>query len=214
MHHGCRETIYDGIVSDIDEKVDGRAARSARTRELIVSALVDLLRSGATGPTAQHVADAAGVSLRSVYAHFSSTEELHRAAVDRVTPLVLAHLRPIDPTESTEVRVDVLCGQRARINEDLGSLLLAADRQAHASPDLAASRRLGRVASVQQLERIFAAELGALDAGPRQRRVACIQVLLEPASWRSLRDDQQLSVDEARIATRDAVLALLPTELA
>lgn len=191
------------------EEQDGRAARSVRTKEQIVSALVDLLRAGGPPPTAQQVADGAGVSLRSVYAHFRSIDELHRAAIGRVTGLVLAHLRPIDLGESTAVRIDLLCGQRARINEDLGTLLLAADRQAATSPDLARSRRVGRAASTAQLERIFGVELATLDPGTRRRRVAAIQVLLEPAAWHSLRHDLELTVDEARIATTEAVRTLL-----
>src|SRR3954470_18279608 len=52
------------------ETVDGRTARATRTREAVVSAVLDLVNEGNPKPTAREIADRAGVSLRSVYVHF------------------------------------------------------------------------------------------------------------------------------------------------
>jgi AcrR family transcriptional regulator len=190
--------------------LDGRAARSNRTRTTIVSALLDLLLEGEVAPTAQRVADRAGVSLRSVFGHFASVAALHRAAIDEVTREVVVRLEPIDPEESTEVKVELLCGQRARINEDLGPLLLAAERHALTSSELAAARAFSRQSSVNQIDRLFHRELGALDALVKRRRVATVQALLGPHTWVTLRNEQELTVEESRAALREAILAVLP----
>jgi AcrR family transcriptional regulator len=192
-------------------RVDGRTARAQRTGEAIVSALVELILEGDPEPTAQKIADRAGLSVRSVFGHYATLEELHRAAVEQVTLMVIARLAPIDPAEQLEVRVDLLCGQRARINEDLGPLLEAAARRRRTSPELARSRRRGRKASEEQIRRIFASDLDRLDTGTSRRRVATIEALLSTSSWRVLRHDGELSFDEARVALRDALVALLRT---
>jgi AcrR family transcriptional regulator len=190
-------------------RVDGRTARAHRTGEAIVSSLIELILEGDPEPTAQKIADRAGLSVRSVFGHYATLEDLHRAAVEQVTLMVIERLSPIDTAERLEVRVDLLCGQRARINEELGPLLQAADRRRRTSPELARSRRRGRKASNEQLHRIFASELEAFEAGVRRRRVAAIEALLSTSSWGGLRNDAELSVDEARVALRDAILALL-----
>jgi AcrR family transcriptional regulator len=172
--------------------------------------LLDLLLEGEVEPTAHRVAERAGVSVRSVYGHFASVAALHRAAIEQVTGEVLARLEPVDPDGSSEVKADLICGQRARINEDLGPLLLAAERNAAGSPELTAARRYSQQSSLSQIERIFDRELSQVDAGSRRRRVACIEALLGPHTWTNLRGEQRLAVEESRVALREAVLALLP----
>ena len=48
--------------------LDGRVRRGARNRQTIVDALLDLVGSGILRPTAQQVADRAGVGIRTVFA--------------------------------------------------------------------------------------------------------------------------------------------------
>lgn len=188
---------------------DGRSARAQRTGEAIVTALVELILAGDAQPTAQRIATRAGTSVRSVYMRFATLEALHRAAIARVTAMVLARLAPIDPAERLAVRIDLLCGQRARINEELGPLLAAAARAQADSPPLQRSQRFAHSASRQQIGRVFAAELAALEPGARRRRVAAVDALLGTPAWRALRYESQLGADEARVALREALTALL-----
>src|SRR4051794_7539538 len=71
---------------------DGRTARSQRTRDSVVEALLDLLNAGNPRPTAREIAEQAGVSLRSVYVHFDDLEDLFLAAtgrhLERILPLL------------------------------------------------------------------------------------------------------------------------------
>jgi AcrR family transcriptional regulator len=208
LHPALQTRQYDARVSDT-EPVDGRTARSQRTRAAVVDALIDIISEGAVRPNANEIATRAGVSPRSIYVHFASLEDLYRAAAEKTTAMILALLTPIDPTEPLDVRIDLLCGQRARINEQVGPLLRAADRHEADSSELAAVRRFGRDASREQLERIFATELEQLDRGNRRRRVAAIDALLTESSWTLLRVTHRLDPDEARVAIQAAVHTLL-----
>jgi AcrR family transcriptional regulator len=187
---------------------DGRTARSRRTRQAIVDALLALVGEGEQ-PSVPAIAQRAGVSSRAVHVHFRTVNDLHAALVDRVTGLVLERLAVIDPAEALDARIDLLCGQRARINEDLGAVMLAADGYERTSPAIAAGRDFGRQASRAQLQRVFAAELAAQPPGAAPRRLAAVDALLTHSSWRLLRTTHGLSPDEARLALRDGVRVLL-----
>lgn len=196
----------DHVAVDV---TDGRSARAARTREAIVSALVELILDGEIGPTAPQVAERAGVSLRSVYGHFASVDDLHRAAAEKVALMVLERLRPIDPDDALDDKVASLGAQRSRICEDLGPLLLAAERMERSSPELAASRQRGRAASRAQLVRIFARELEVFGPAVRSRRIAAIDVLIDVHSWMQLRQRDAMSPTQARLTIVESVKALL-----
>ena len=58
-------------------KGDGRVQRSQRSRKGIVDALLVLMKAGNYIPTAQQVADEAGISIRTVFRHFSEMELLY-----------------------------------------------------------------------------------------------------------------------------------------
>jgi hypothetical protein len=103
----------------------------------------------------------------------------------------------------------MLCGQRARINEELGALLRAADLYERSSPTIAAGREYARRSSLEQLQRIFVNELGRLGPRPGARAAATIDALLTQATWRLLRTTHGLSVDEARVATAESIRLLL-----
>src|SRR5690606_11225579 len=172
--------------------VDGRAVRSSRTRAAIVDALIELLLSGEAEPTAQQIAEAASVSVRTVYGHFRSLGDLHQAVVEKVSGLILEQIHPIDTSEALDVRIALVCGQRARINEEFGPILRAAERDRHTSAELGRAKQVRRQASTLQIARVFAAELDPLDPGSRSRRIASIDVQLSLYAWDSLRHDHGL----------------------
>ncbi len=61
---------------------DGRLRRSARTRQHLIEAYLDLLKENPNGPTADKIAKQAGCATRSVFQHFSDLQTLGLAAVD------------------------------------------------------------------------------------------------------------------------------------
>ncbi|MFT7285998.1 MAG: AcrR family transcriptional regulator [Halieaceae bacterium] len=63
------------------EVVDGRRLRSERSRQAIIAATEDLTNEGNLIPTAQAIAERAGVGIRSFFRHFADMDTLF-AAVD------------------------------------------------------------------------------------------------------------------------------------
>lgn len=59
------------------KKPDGRLLRSERSRQLIIDATKELVNEGILIPTAQNVADRAGVGIRTVFRHFADMETLY-----------------------------------------------------------------------------------------------------------------------------------------
>jgi AcrR family transcriptional regulator len=188
---------------------DGRTARSERTRAAVLDALERLVAAGDTEPGARRIADAAGVSVRSVFAHFASLDDLHAALVARVRDQVLARLRPIDPARPLPERIAELCAQRARIAEELGAFRRAAGARAVSSAPLAEARRASAVASRQQVDRVFATELARFDGRERARRRAAVDAAVSGETWDLLRGVHELSPQDAEAAMAGSVAALL-----
>jgi TetR/AcrR family transcriptional regulator, regulator of autoinduction and epiphytic fitness len=205
-----KEFAATATPEDGHERGDGRASRSQRTRTAVIDALHALIVEGDPKPGADRIAERAGVSSRTVFAHFTSLEDLFRATAERATASVVALLTPIDPDGPLATRVDSLCMQRARVNEEIGPLRRAAALHEPFSPALAEARRYGRQASHEQLRRVLAAELGRLGADERSRRLATLDALLSGETWDLLRTTHGLSPDEARRSVHDALHALLP----
>ena len=185
-----------------------RGARGERTRRAVVDALLALIEAGEPKPGARQVAERAGVSTRTVFAHFASLEDLYRASAERVAARAIAMLTPIAPDQPLAARIASLGAQRARVNEAIGPIRRAAALQAGLSPALAAARERGRQASQAQVRRVFARELDALDDGARRRAAAAVDALLTGETWDLLRTAHGLSVDAAQLAIVEALRAL------
>ena len=65
-----------GVDVAVAKKPDGRLLRTERSRQLIIEALHELINEGILVPTAQNVADRAGVGIRTVFRHFADMETL------------------------------------------------------------------------------------------------------------------------------------------
>ena len=76
---------------------DGRLLRSERSRELIADALYELLQEGDIEPSAQKIADRAGVGIRTVFRLFSDMDALYATVNARLefetAPLLRDHPR-------------------------------------------------------------------------------------------------------------------------
>ena len=61
--------------------LDGRQSRTARSRLAICEACLDLVQEGALQPSADQIAERAGLSRRSIFNHFADLAELYDAVV-------------------------------------------------------------------------------------------------------------------------------------
>ena len=70
--------------ADSIESLDGRRQRSARSRAAIIEANFELIQEGMLAPTAQQIAERAGVGIRSFFRHFEDMESLASASDDHI----------------------------------------------------------------------------------------------------------------------------------
>jgi TetR/AcrR family transcriptional regulator, regulator of autoinduction and epiphytic fitness len=188
---------------------DGRSARSQRTRNAVVDALLALNRDGNLRPTAREIAERAGVSLRSVYVHFDDLEDLFLAAAKRHVEQISGMLVEVPAGGPLRSRAETLVRMRSRIWEEVGNVLKAAALQEPFSPTLAHWLAAGRSVSISDLERVFATELDQLAVNERARRLAVVSSLVSFNVWDQLRKVSELAVADARRATADAIITVL-----
>src|SRR6058998_3910623 len=105
---------------------DGRAMRSERARAAVVDALLALLEAGDLRPTAERIAERAGVSLRLVFHHFNDLETLFAAAALRQMERVIPLLQRVSAEGPLGTRIEALVNQRARLYERVGNVRRAA----------------------------------------------------------------------------------------
>lgn len=174
-------------------KPDGRRLRSEASRQRIVEAMRDLVREGKVAPRAEDVAARANVGLRSVFRHFDDMETLYReiAALMRteLSPLLAEQLPPADAPDLLEQ----LIARRAKLFEKIMPLRLAADVHSHASPFLREDRHWMN----ESLRAILRTSLPAALTKDRTLLDA-FDAAMSFEFWRRLREDQGLTVAQAR----------------
>jgi AcrR family transcriptional regulator len=190
--------------------MDGRVARSERSRRAIVAAHLALIDEGDLRPTGERIAERAGVSLRSLWTNFKDMEALYAATGALVNRRDAVH-RSIPADIPLAERVDLFCAQRS---EALEMLAPSARASALREPFSAALRenRAANIARVRaHLEEVFAAELTMADPG-RDQLVTALTVACTWSAWSMLRDVLRLSVVDARGTMSRTVTALLVAE--
>jgi TetR/AcrR family transcriptional regulator of autoinduction and epiphytic fitness len=189
--------------------LDGRLARSARTRHAVVDALLDLLGEGDLRPTAARIAERAGVSLRLVFHHFDDLETIYSELADRQAERVKPLTKPIDVALPFPRRVELFSAQRSRVLETLSpvrrsAVLLEPFRPALAKR-LKQSRDLMRAAAIAA----FQPELKMIVADERRTKIAALDVVTSWVAWEQMRRHQGLSETEAREVMATSIRALL-----
>jgi AcrR family transcriptional regulator len=187
-------------------RVDGRTARSERTRGAIVDAHLQLIREGDLRPTADRIAKQAGVSLRALWSHFADMEALFAASGQRVLELRDAAHRPISPRLPLAERIDAYCKQRARLLEQIGPAAKAAALKEPFSDALQRYRRIHVARVRDELAELFAAEI----AGDEELLNALTATSLWPV-WSTWREVMGLSAATARATLARTITALLTT---
>jgi AcrR family transcriptional regulator len=188
---------------------DGRTVRAERTRQALVDAMLDLLYEGDLQPTAERIAERAGVSERSVFQHFADRETLYQAVAVQQFERIMPTLRPIDPSRPLPDRIDAFVEQRGRLLETVTPVRRAALLLEPGSEVVASWLAKTRSAKGSVLERVFRPELEELDQPRRGTVLAALVAAAAWTSWESLRAHQRLSEERAQAAMRAAIAALL-----
>ncbi len=195
----------------VTQTVDGRTARSARTREAVVTAVLELVRAGNPRPTAKEIAGRAGISLRSVYVHFDDLDDLFAAAGARQADEVAHLLYAVDAALPQDERIAEVAQQRAAIWEALAPVRRAALSWASSSPTLRNGNLRMADRAVKDIARVFAVELEGLDQDRRTMLTDALHVAASSGAWEVLRTERRLSVDDASAVVAESMRAVLAT---
>jgi len=181
---------------------DGRHQRSARSREALIKASLELIDQGLLVPTAKQIADKAGVGLRSFFRHFDDMEALF-AAVDcyaRDTFMALFARRHShgDIQERTSQFLDC----QADAYEHLRNIILSTQAQLWRSPTL--RKRYARdQKELRGLTKRWFPEL----EGCTPDVMEGLDALTSFDMWHRLRHHQKLGVRESQALLGSLVLA-------
>ena len=192
--------------------LDGRQTRTLRSRRAICDACLDLVQEGVLQPSADQIAERAGVSRRSVFNHWADLGALYDDVVavgmERCAPL----REEIPRALPVGARVAKLASVSARFFEATTPFRRSMATSALVGPVRGEAMRVGRALLQQQRDQIaalFAEELAELAAQERAELVEALAVAVSPASWEHLRASRGLSAARARAVMQRGLLALL-----
>lgn len=197
------------------DAVDGRHARRERNRDAVIAATVELLEQGTFTPTAQEIADRAGVSLRSVFRYHDNLDTLVAAAgvelmEQRADEMV--YQLPERDTRGLVERIDDLVEHAGRFYERNQSFARVANRRAYTDPQYAEIVRGNRQAMAEVIATLFAPELDVMTPEQRRAAIADVHTTLMFTTWDSLMGFHELTFDEATVVARRRMLSALQLE--
>ena len=194
-----------------DTPVDGRAARSVRTRAAVVDALLTLLEQGELRPTVGRIAEQAGISARSVYVHFDDLGDLFAAAARRQAERFGSLVESVADDAPLDERVDAFVRSRTRVLEAIAPVRRAALLHEPFLPALARLLDGARRHERREVEHAFAPELAPVTGGARRRVSAALDVATGWPAWETLRTHHGMSQAVARRTMTETVHAILET---
>ena len=155
--------------------------------------MLDLVGNGDVNPSAVRVAEHAEVGLRSVFRHFADMDALYR----EMGEVIEARVRPIiaeAPVGATwKQRLFDIAERRSKVFETILPYRISANLKRFQSPYL-----------MQDYRRMLSLEIAAVRAqlpvtvAQDEAASSGLNVILSFQTWRLLRHDQQLPVDQAQ----------------
>lgn len=205
--------LADDLVSELGDfrptkATDGRHARSERSRQAMVDALLDLLRDGNMRPSSAQIAERAGVTQRTLFNQFGDMESLVQAVAARQARRILGML-PRAEGATLEERVASYCAGLQGLLEETMHVRWAVVSNPHADWTGAAAVGAAREFMRGHLAEAFAPELVALDDDGHAEVLDALELETDPAAWRLRRVLQGLEADQARRAVQRTMLAVL-----
>ncbi|MCU0730983.1 MAG: TetR/AcrR family transcriptional regulator [Hyphomonas sp.] len=176
---------------------DGRRQRSERSRAQIIEAMFALIREGEMSPSAARVAERAEVGLRTVFRHFEDMDSLYVEMAERihgeVMPKVLA---PFEAKEWRERFFEHL-DRRIAIYEHVLPVRVSANLRRFQSRFLMEEYRRNLLMERSALMALLPEEISRDPV-----LFAAIETSASFQTWRRLRQDSDLSPEDARAVFR------------
>jgi len=189
------------------DTADGRILRSERSREAIVRATLALVGQGVLRPTAEQVAEEAGVGIRTVFRHFSDMDSLFSEMNSRLRETAIPLLIAPERSGSREERARSAVARRADMYEHIAPYRRSGNLNRWRSDFL----QRQETAFVRELRKDLVGWLPELEDAPELLEAADVALSFE--TWDRLRCQQRLSPARAR-ETMERLLRALMAELA
>jgi len=185
------------------EAPDGRILRSERSREAIVRAIHGLVGQGVLRPTAEQVAEEAGVGIRTVFRHFSDMDSLFSEMTSRLRETAVPLLTSGERGGSLEARSRGAVERRAAMYEHIAPYRRSASLSRWRSEYL----QRQETAFVRELRKDLLGWLPELEGDADLLEAADAALSFE--SWDRLRCQQRLGPGRARQIVERTLLALV-----
>jgi len=181
-------TAIQGAIDGFKPHADGRRQRSLTSRRAILRAMMELLAEGESDPSADRVAERAGIGVRSVFRHFDDKEGLYR----EMNAILMEAYREewTAPYKSEDWREQLfeLVERRAKVYEEIAPYRIPTIVQRFNLPVL-----------MENYRRLLKTEHGALysilpdSVRKDEKRTRAILLATSFDSWRLFRQDEELS---------------------
>lgn len=183
---------------------DGRRQRSDRSRRRIIEAMFDLLREGEMSPGAARVAERANVGLRTVFRHFEDMDSIFEEMTEELRAVIMPVFQAPLEAKGWRDQLIELAERHAQIFERVFPMQVALVVRRFESDFLQRQYQ-------SQVDLLHARLQEILPRSVTRNRAlfAAIEVNLTFATWRRLREDQNLSVKDATDALKLVLTALI-----
>lgn len=189
---------------------DGRHLRSERSRSVIASSMLELVRETGQMPTTDAVADRAGVSRRSVFRHYSDVSELLTAAYELQREDAFARFPRRDPSNwSPEERILAFSERSSELYEYVAPVRRAAIYMSRDYPVLLELMRGDDAVHRMIVISLFGASLEDRSDEDSAVLISSLVAATSWANWDGLRREQGLSVEVARAVVRNLMRGIL-----
>lgn len=194
----------------MNERVYTQTARARATEETgsrIVDAMLGrFARLPYDDVRLEDVAADAGVTTQTVIRRFGGKAGLMRATVERELGRIADARRAGAGQDPAEVVAELVTHY-----ETYGALIVKTYAEAGTVEGLGPVVAAGRAYHLGWCRDTFGPHLDGTDPATRERRLAQVTALCDASTWRILRVDAALDVEQTRLALAELVLPLLPT---
>jgi len=187
-----------------EKAADGRVIRGERNRQTLLDAAYDLIEEGNLAPSAQEIAQRAGVGLRGVFRHFGDMEGLRAAIDERTSAQGAARFAGGNREGSFRERLLHAVEQHAAAYEDKGNFFRAMQIDRWNSEVLRKSYYRDNHRLRKDLED-WLPELKSLS--PHRREAVDMVASFE--AWQRLREHQHQSVEVSIDIVYDMIKTLM-----
>ncbi|GGB64540.1 TetR/AcrR family transcriptional regulator [Blastomonas aquatica] len=183
---------------------DGRKQRSERSRLAIVDAMLDIIMGGKMEPSAADIAERAGVSARTVFRHFEEMDSLYSEMTERMEAQIMPIIHQPFTGDGWQAQLDQLLERRAVIYEKIMPLKIAASIRRFSSDYLMLNYE-----RFLHLERTGLENVLPDPVRKNATMLSAVEMCAGFQTWRRLRQDQNLSVDQATDVVKLTISKLL-----